>query len=97
MGDPNFPAPMEDVATEYIATAAEALGVFKRGNPQLETITLKFYTAIYRGLWHFFEDHMFIDLPEGDGSGTEIFIEGSPMQVLNKFITKEDSAWKNDV
>lgn len=92
MGNPVNPAPLEDVAAEYIAKAAESLGVYGPTSPELDIIAKTYFKSIYRGLWHFLEDHMFVEV-----DSTLISVEGSPVEVFNKFITVEDSAWKNEV
>ena len=61
MGNPTTPAPMEDVAVEYMKEALQSLGVYGPTNPQLETVATAYYKGIYRGIWHFLDDHMFVE------------------------------------
>jgi len=53
MADPRTPAPMEDVALEYIKTAMEELGIYKPVNTFMDNAAQTYFLGIYRGLWHF--------------------------------------------
>jgi len=102
MADPNNPAPLEDVAVEYITQALQALGAYAPTHPQLEIYAKTFYKGIYRGIWHFLDDHLQITWPDFtvDPTLPEIKInsDGStePIKVMPKDIFNIVGSWKNE-
>ena len=102
MADPNNPAPLEDIAVEYIAGALQALGAYAPTHPQLEVYAKTFYKGIYRGLWHFLDDHFKITWNDFTVDPTEVFQkilgDGStlPQKSMPLDIFNVSGAWKNE-
>ena len=90
MANPTTKADMEDVALEYIKAAMQSTGAYGPANPTMAAMAEAYFRGLYRGIWHFLDDHMFID-----DTTSVITVNGIPQDIYNKFITEEDSAWMN--
>lgn len=107
MGNPATPAPMEDLAVEYIIHAAEDVGTWAATDPEADRITRLFYKGIYRGIFHFLMDHMFVPLYGADPEQYVIKNQITPLgdnafgpgqRIIIPFIfINEAAAWKNEV
>ena len=97
MGNPSTPAPLEDVAVEYIVEALKSVGMYRETSAAQAAASRNFYRGIYRGLTHFFEDHLWQDYPNSpSGPRVTINSDGSPFETLDKSIINKDGAWLNE-
>jgi hypothetical protein len=92
MGDPNTPAPLEDIAVKYIAAGMASAGGADSSNATIRNVQNTYYRGLYRGLMHFFLDHLLIP-PD---AVVEKYIDGSPIDVIDYIISNEDGAWENE-
>lgn len=101
MGNPNTPAPLEDVALLYVIEAMKSLGAYNDAHPAAAVYAQTYMRGLVRGVIHFLDDHFQITWDDYTVDPTlpiqEIEPDESitPRRVMPKEVINVVGAWKN--